>query len=178
VQVDQTRSEHDLIEEAKTNGEALAMLYRTYQPRITAYVLRRIGDKHEAEDIVANVFVAMVQHVSRYRPSNAPFSSWLYRIATNEINYSIRKRRIRSFFGSPPDTIIPQPQSKDDSELVRVALSKLPLRLQNVVSLYYLEQLSVSEIANVLQCPTGTVKSRLARGRELLQAELLRLGAK
>jgi RNA polymerase sigma-70 factor (ECF subfamily) len=177
VRVDNTRPENDLIEEAKTSREALAVLYGTYQPRISAYVLRRMGDKHEAEDIVANVFVAMVQRLPRYRPSDTPFSAWLYRIATNQIKYSIRKRRIRTFFGGPPDVIDRRPESLDDGELLRFALRRLPFAFQNVVSLYYLEQLSVSDVAKVLQCPTGTVKSRLARGRELLQMELLRLHA-
>src|SRR5262245_22272467 len=116
VRSDQTRSDYDLVEEAKASREALSVLYRTYQPRIAAYVLRRIGDKHEAEDLVANVFVVMVQQLSRYRPSETPFSAWLYRIATNQINYWLRKRRIRSFFGSPPDVIDTRPQCDDDGE--------------------------------------------------------------
>ncbi len=174
---DNTRPECELVEEAKGNGEALAVLYRTYQPRISAYVLRRIGDTHEAEDIVANVFVAMVQQLSRYRLSEAPFSAWLYRIATNQINHSIRKRRIRSFFAWPPEVADPAYECLDDGELLRIALRRLPLSFQNVLSLHYLEQLSVSDVAEVLQCPAGTVKSRLARGRELLQTELLRLHA-
>lgn len=178
VRVEDTRPERDIIEEAKTSREALAGLYRAYQPRISAYVLRRVGDKHEAEDIIGNVFVAMVQQLSRYRPSEAPFSAWLYRIATNQINYSIRKRRIRRFFGSPPDIVDPKSESSDDGELLGIALRRLPLALQSVLSLYYLEQLSVSDIATVLQSPAGTVKSRLARGRRLLQTELRRLNAK
>ena len=178
--MDPARSESELVEEAKTNPQALGLLYRTFEPRITAYVMRRVGDKHEAEDIVADVFLAMVRQLPRYRCAETPFSAWLYRIATNQISYWVRKRRIRSFFGSPPEVVDPQAESNrarpdDDGEQVRLALSRLPLKFQSVLSLYYLEQLPVDKISQVLECPTGTVKSRLARGRDLLQMELLRL---
>jgi RNA polymerase sigma-70 factor, ECF subfamily len=168
-------SEGELVEEAKTNPQALGILYRTFEPRITAYVMRRVGDKHEAEDIVADVFLAMVRQLPRYRCAETPFSAWLYRIATNQINYWVRKRRVRSFFSSPPDVVDPRSAPEDDGEQVRLALCRLPLKFQSVLSLYYLEQLAVDEISQVLECPTGTVKSRLARGRDLLHVELLKL---
>src|SRR5687768_8459827 len=82
-----------LIERAKTDQEALAAIYRRYEPRIAAYVVRRIGRTHEAEDLVANVFLAMVRGLASYRTGETPFVAWLYRIASNEINRSIRKRR-------------------------------------------------------------------------------------
>src|SRR5262245_23436981 len=137
--------------------------------------MRRVGDKHEAEDIVADVFLAMVRQLPSYRCTETPFSAWLYRIATNRINYWVRKRRIRTLFGSPPDVVDSRAPADDEGEQVRVALCRLPLKFQSVLSLYYLEQLPVDEIAQVLQCPTGTVKSRLARGRDLLHSELLKL---
>jgi RNA polymerase sigma-70 factor (ECF subfamily) len=160
-----------LIERAKTDPQALAAIYRRYEPRMAAYVVRRIGRTHEAEDLVANVFLAMVQGLAGYRAGEAPFVAWLYRIASNEINRWIRKRRIRSFFGLYTE-IAAAAESPDEAEQLRVALSQLPLHYQTALSLHYLEDLSINECAAVIGTAPGTVKSRLARGRELLKAKL------
>jgi RNA polymerase sigma-70 factor (ECF subfamily) len=163
-----------LIERAKTEQEALAAVYRRYQPRIAAYVVRRLGHTHEAEDLVANVFLAMVRGLKNYRQGEVPFVAWLYRIASNEINRAIRKRRIRSFFGLYTE-IAAAAESSDEAEQLRVALSQLPLHYQTALSLHYLEDLSVNEVAAVIGAAPGTVKSRLARGRDLLKAKLSQL---
>jgi RNA polymerase sigma-70 factor, ECF subfamily len=164
-------SEGALIERAKTDQQALAAIYRRYEPRIAAYVVRRVGRTHEAEDLVANVFLAMVRGLSSYRAGETPFVAWLYRIASNEINRWIRKRRIRSFFGLYTE-IAAAAESPDEAEQLRVALAQLPLHYQTALSLHYLEDLSINEIAAVVGSATGTVKSRLARGRDLLRAKL------
>jgi RNA polymerase sigma-70 factor, ECF subfamily len=160
-----------LVERAKTDPQALTVVYRRYEPRIAAYVVRRIGRTHEAEDVVASVFLAMVRGLASYRAGQAPFVAWLYRIASNEINRSIRKRRIRSFFGLYTEIATPA-ESTDEAEQLRVALSQLPLHYQTALSLHYLEDLSINEVAAVVGSAPGTVKSRLARGRELLKARL------
>lgn len=160
-----------LIERAKTEPDALAELYRLHQPRITAYVFRRVGHSQETEDVVANVFMAMVRGLAKYRTGHAPFVTWLYRIATNEINRCIRKRRIRSFFGLYTDVAITS-QGTEAAEQLQVTLSRLPIAYQEVLSLHYLEELSVNEIATILSVSAGTVKSRLSRGRDLLRSKL------
>jgi RNA polymerase sigma-70 factor (ECF subfamily) len=164
--------ERQLVERAKTDREALSSLYRRYQPRITSYVMRRVGRTHDAEDVVANVFLAMVRGLGRYRCGQAPFVAWLYRIAINEINRSLRKRCIRRFFGGAIE-VVDRGQPPDDAEQLRRALAELPFHYQAVLSLHYLEDLSVDEIALVVGVPPGTVKSRLSRGRDLLKAKLL-----
>ena len=176
MQAAAAEDDRELIERAKTDREALAALYRRYQPRITAYVMRRVGRTHEAEDLVSSVFLAMVRGLARYRCGEAPFIAWLYRIASNEINRWIRKRRIRRFFGLSVE-IADEGTPPDEGEHLRIALSELPLHYQTVLSLHYLEELSVSEIATVIGSAPGTVKSRLARGRDLLRAKLVRPNA-
>lgn len=172
VQVDDADSEDNLVELATKSSQALGRLYRLHEPRISAYVIRRVGNVHEAEDIVANIFMAMVKHLPKYRSTKAPFTAWLYRIATNEINWFFRKQRLLRMFAPIADIAESRRATSDDSEEVREALSKLPMRYQNVLSLHYLEQLSVVEIADVLGIATGTVKSRLSRGRALLKKVL------
>lgn len=163
--------ERELIQRAKTDREALASLYRRHQPRIAAYVVRRVGNAHEAEDLVANVFLAMVRGLPGYRAGEAPFVAWLYRIATNEINRWIRRRRIRRFFGLSVEIAV-ESKPTEDGERLPAALADLPLRLQTVLSLHYLEELSIAEIVAITGSPPGTIKSRLSRGRDLLRARL------
>jgi RNA polymerase sigma-70 factor (ECF subfamily) len=169
--LDAADNDRELIERARSDREALAALYRRHQPRIAAYVVRRVGNTHEAEDLVANVFLAMVRGLAGYRASEAPFVAWLYRIATNEINRSIRKRRIRRFFGLSVE-VADQSRPDGDHEPLRRALAELPLHFQTVLSLHYLEELSIDEVAAVTGSPPGTIKSRLSRGRELLRSKL------
>jgi RNA polymerase sigma-70 factor (ECF subfamily) len=172
--MDRTEHDHVLIERAKTCSDAMAALYQKYQPTITGYVCRRVKDRHDAEDVVASVFLSMVRGLRRYRISEAPFVVWLYRIATNEINWRFRKQRIRKLFRLGFDQHDPQTHERDDAAEVRDALGELPLRYQNALSLHYLEGLSVEQVAGVLKVPAGTVKSRLARGRDLLRDEMRR----
>src|SRR5262245_30990399 len=171
---DATVCDQELIERAKTSSDARTALYRKYQPNIAGYVLRRVKNRHDAEDIIANVFLAMLRSLKRYRPSQVPFVIWLYRIATNEINWWVRKQRTRAFFGLGSDQAGPDADPGDDAEVVRVALEKLPLRYQSVLALHYLEGLPAQEVAAVLRVAVGTVKSRLSRGRDLLRERIRR----
>ena len=158
----------ELVERAKGDRTALAVLYRRHQPRISRYILRRVGDAHEAEDLTANVFLAMVAALPRFRASETPFVAWLYRIATNEINAWMRKRRLRRFFGLVEDIVAPA-ASNDESEALRAALARLPLHYQTALALHYLEELTIEEISRIANIAHGTVKSRLSRGREALR---------
>lgn len=167
--------ESRLIEAAKREPEALAQLYRRYHPLIARHVLRRVGQPAVAEDIVADVFLAMVRYLPRYRMGRTPFRAWLYRIATNRINRWARWQRRRAWQQLKHDV----PGKADDANdrhheaaHVRAALLTLPVHFQSVLALHYLEELSVATIAEVLDCAEGTVKSRLARGRELLRKTL------
>ena len=67
------KEERALIESAKSDPVALAELYRQHYPAIATYVRRRVGDKHEADDIVADVFLSMVTQLQRYRCRGIPF---------------------------------------------------------------------------------------------------------
>jgi RNA polymerase sigma-70 factor (ECF subfamily) len=163
-----------LLEKARRCPRALSAVYQLYAPRITGYVVRRIGHEHDAEDIVANVFVSMVRHLPKYRMTHVPFSAWLYRIATNEINWFLRKRRLRRIFVPMVDVPEARTELSDNAEHVRRCLQKIPVKFQSVLALHYLEQLSVEEVSSVLQIAPGTVKSRLSRGRDLLRKTMAR----
>jgi len=165
--------ESALIDAARHDPEALSQLYRQNHARIFRYVLRRVGNRALAEDLVADVFVSMVRYLPRYRISAVPFHAWLYRLATNRVNRWARWQRRRAFRELREATCPRQDQQQQETaDHVRTALLTLPLPFQTTVALHYLEDMSLAEISQVLGCSIGTVKSRLARGRDLLRAQL------
>jgi RNA polymerase sigma-70 factor (ECF subfamily) len=165
--------ERRLVEQARHDSVAVAQLYRLHYPAIHAYLVRRVGDSHEAEDLTAEVFLTMVRTMWRFRWQGAPFRSWLYRIATRQANRWTAKRR-RLVAGQLEDILSAptKPRPDDDArdgELLRLALMTLSKPFQAALSLHYLEEMSVQEVAVVLRCSPGTVKSRLSRGRAMLR---------
>ena len=93
--------ERELVERAKRDSQAFALLYRRYYPAIAGYIYRRVGDRHTAEDLVAEVFLAALRHLPRYRYRGVPVRAWFYRIATNEVNRWARKRGRSPLHGAP-----------------------------------------------------------------------------
>ena len=162
-----------LIEQARRDPAALGQLYRLHFPAIYAYVARRVGDKNDADDLTAEVFLAMVRSMWHFRWQGAPFRAWLYRIATNHVNrWASKKRRhvTRQLDEAQNASTATDPEAcMDDRELLHLALISLPSQFQAALSLYYLEEMSVQEVGVVLGCSSGTVKSRLSRGREMLR---------
>jgi RNA polymerase sigma-70 factor, ECF subfamily len=168
--------ELNLVERAKHDPAALATLYDRHYGAIARYVARRVGPA-DAEDLVADVFLAMVRYLPRFRQRGAPFRAWLYRLATNQVNRWARRRRreVRHRLAEIGEECR-RASVAEQAEVVRMALLALPARFQGALTLHYLEGLSVLEVAGVLGCAEGTVKSRLARGRDLMRAQLRGLG--
>lgn len=166
-------SEFRVIESARSDPQALSFLYRQHYAAIFGYVNRRIGNSHDASDVVAEVFLTMVRYLPRYRWRGAPFRSWLLRLATTQINRWVRRRRWTRLWARVDESHPGGVDSPDARlEQIRQALWKLPIRFQSVLALHYLEEQSIEAIAEILNCRPGTVKSRLSRGREMLRSTL------
>lgn len=177
---DAAGDEARLVERAKEEPAAFAALYRRHYVGIVGYLYRRTGDGHAAEDLAADTFLAALRAIPRYRITDVPFRMWLLRIATNEANRWARQRRKLRLqrMVSVPDCASAKPGACDPDaatlEEAQAALLSLPPVHQSVLSLHYLESLSVEEVAAVLGCRLGTVKSRLARARAAMKVELER----
>ncbi len=161
---------------AKSDPKAISVLYRQHYGAIYRYVNRRVGDVHDTNDIVAEVFMSMVRYLPRFRWTGAPFRCWLLVLSTTQISRWIRKRRFSTLWRSSDSfgNLICDPNAVVDErlELVRRALLAMPLAIQTVLTLHYFEDLPVDSIAEMMNCRPGTVKSRLSRGRELLRLKL------
>jgi len=167
---DSVSEEARLIARAKSDPEAMAQLFRDHYSQMVRYVSRRTGNRAVTDDIVSEVFLSMVRYLPKYRIGQTPFQAWLYRLATNQVNRWARRNR-RNAWQQLQDYAAPTEERADEEATARIraALLTLPLHYQSALALYYLEELNVETVAQVLGCAIGTVKSRLARGRELLR---------
>ncbi len=182
----------ELIERAKSqigcggrDREAFAMIYRRHYALVAGYIHRRVGDAHVTEDLVADTFMTALRCLPKYQHRGVPLKAWFYRIATTSVNRWARRQR--SWFRhlaqhSTAAGATAQVSDRADAEgevdrdRVRRALLALAPKYQSVLSLHYLEGLSVEDVSQALGCRLGTVKSRLSRGREALREKLLRGG--
>ena len=163
---------------------AFDVLVDRYQVRVFGFARRMIGDAQEAEDVAQEVFVRAFRNIRRY-DGRASVAGWLFTIATN-LCIDRRRRSSRRVAEVPlePDTDTkhrlvarsgnPQEEAvaKQMQEAIHTALGTLSDRLRPVLLLHDVEGMSYEEIANALNIPVGTVKSRLFLARERLQSAL------
>lgn len=171
-----------LIERVATNErEAFEELYGRYARPVLGLALRRLGDRGRAEDSVQEVFAAVWRSASSYDRTRGPGGAWLYTIARNAIIDALRRRPAPTV-ADPPEAVSTGPTPDEEAEAswnawrLHRALESLPERERAVIDLAYFSGLSQSEVANFLQIPLGTVKTRtrsgLARLADALEAEL------
>jgi len=161
--------------------DALGQLYQRYRHLVyrTAYAIT--GDEEAANDLHHDIFLRLHRFASHI-DSERPLKPWIYRMTANQC-YTWMKRKNRGLsllreiaerFRSSRDQINPQEliEEKDNWRQVQQAIFALPLNQRIVVVLHYLSDLSIQEIAETLEVPEGTVKSRLHYGRRSLQNNL------
>jgi RNA polymerase sigma-70 factor, ECF subfamily len=154
--------EKDIIKRA-IQGEALAfgLLYDHYQPQIYRFVYLKVSHREEAEDLTHQVFLNSWKRLSSYRHQGFPFSSWLYRIARNEIIDFYRTRKSHVYIEEAVSTESDMEPIADSEiaelldtafeiELVKKAISGLRPMEQDVVILRFIEDLSPREIAEAM----------------------------
>ena len=143
--------------------KALEILVSRWQKRLWRYAYRLVGDTEAASDITQESWLGIIKGIRKLNDP-ARFKPWAYKIVTNKANDWMRKsKNTRNI--SIEETQNNRHKEKKDigvKELVR----KLDFRKKVVLSLYYFEQLSISEISLALRIPKGTVKSRLASARK------------
>jgi RNA polymerase sigma-70 factor (ECF subfamily) len=161
-----------LIEAAQKDPSRFADLYESNFERVYAFVIRRVGDRHEAEDLTAEVFQHALENLSRFEWRGVPFSVWLFRIAANAITDRWRQSSRQR----------PEPVSEDDldhsnwHEIERHAtlfqlVNSLPEDQRSVIIKRFVEQKSIREIAQEFQRSTGAIKQLQFRAIESLRAQ-------
>jgi len=160
--------------------DALGELYDRHRTMVYRTALVIIGDSEAAADILQDVFLRLYRFADRIDPQR-PIEPWLYRMTAN-LSYTWVKRNKRLLrpwedlagwlAGSSKNQPYEIVEKRDDWDQVQEAVSGLPLPQRVVVVLYYLNDLSLQEIAEILDVPVGTVKSRLHYGRQALRKSL------
>ncbi len=182
------KTEITLIEEAKTNPAAFGKVFELYHPKIFRYAARITSNADVAADIAAEVFYKALKALPGYKQGAAPFSAWLYRIATNECNTYFRKGRYApaSFDAAVETGIISFPASDSDIEkemeeaqavLDNDADYKRAVGLmaglkhvyREALVLRFMEGKKTREIAHILGKKEGTVKSLISRGISIIK---------
>ena len=170
------QAEGDLVRRAPDDPEAFAALYRRHYPAIQRYLRRRLGDAHLVEDAVAETFLDALRQIGRYTDRGLPFRSWLYRIASGQAARQLRQAARIAMAQLDEEPAQEGEVQEPGAAVARAALLQIAARYQTVLALHYFEEQSIEEIARTLGCREGTVKSRLARGREALRQQLERMG--
>lgn len=183
------KAQHDykLVKRALGDGDqkAYAELMGRYRDSVYFMLLKMINNKDDADDLTIEAFGKAFKRLDQYTPHFA-FSTWLFKIATNNCIDFIRKKKnasifsidktieneegselsidLKSEFLDPEQKII----KKQKIKLMREVVEKLKPRYRVLVELRYFEELSYEEISEKLELPLGTVKAQLFRAREFL----------
>lgn len=158
--------EESIIRRAQQHDQiALTQIYEDNFDRIYRYVVLKIGDRTEAEDITQQVFINAIKSISSFRWKGAPFSAWLFRIAHNQIVDYLRKKSKRATV--PLDESI---RDKDDNpgivveknmdiEQLVTATKRLTKAQREVISLRFAGELAISQVARIMGKSEGAVKA-------------------
>lgn len=174
--------ERATVDRARTGDQqALADLYDWYMPRVYKYVLARVGNPAEAEDLTEEVFLKMLGAISGFRWREVPFSSWLFRIAHNCIATHYRRSAQRGgvtselsedMVDSRPDLALAV-EERITIEEVRRASQMLPDAQREVIALRFAVGLSIAETAKALGKREGNIKALQHKAVAKLQKMLV-----
>jgi RNA polymerase sigma-70 factor (ECF subfamily) len=178
----------DQIIELTLAGEtdAFSLLVRRWERPIYGLSLRMLGRDEDARDVCQETFLAAFRNLRKFR-GDAKFSSWLYRIALNACHSRLRKQGAaveqsidhgdedgrRFELADAEAEAMPERMQRDErATLVRKALQALPAEMRQVIVMKEYEEMTFAEIAEVLQIPVSTVKSRVYTGLQQMRARL------
>jgi RNA polymerase sigma-70 factor (ECF subfamily) len=172
-------------------GEVAAFdqLVAKYRGRVYSIIYNLTSNREDAADLTQDAFIKSFQSINRFQGQSS-FFTWLYRIAVNSTLTHLRKNRLRTFFsfekineddkvsaeviaaltddtGADRETFAHELQEK-----LNEAMQKLSIPHRTVITLFEIDALSHQEIAEIMNCSVGTVRSRLHYAKQLLQAEL------
>ena len=160
---------------------AFRQLVDRYAQRVRNLIFSIFNDASVVDDIAQEVFIRVYEGLPRFRFESS-FYTWLYRIAVNKSRDEMRKRRAKRFLSlhallensnqELQTKLRVHPDDNDAKELVTKGLQRLPEKFRVPIILKDIDGLSYEEMAEVMQCEVGTVKSRLSRARTMMRTIL------
>ncbi len=179
---DNAKKDFYLVEEAKRGTQkAFTQLMNRYKDSVFFMVLKMLNNQDDANDVTQLTFSKAFENIDKYKPEFA-FSTWLFKIASNNAIDFIRKRKqntvsLNTFYNNEDktfeihcSTLTPEEATikKQQNNILKEVINQLPLRYKKLVELRYFSEKSYEEISIELQLPIGTVKARLFRAKSLL----------
>lgn len=182
-------ADFDLVQRVRA-GEVAAFdrLILKYRERLYGVIYNMTSNREDAADLTQDAFIKAFQSIQRFN-GQSTFFTWLYRIAVNSTLTHLRKAKLRSFFSF--EKIHEEDKSaevlnqltdkrgadrelfvKELQEKLNEAMLKLSIKHRTVITLFEIDGLSHEEIAEIMECSVGTVRSRLHYAKQILQAEL------
>jgi RNA polymerase sigma factor (sigma-70 family) len=171
----------------KGDDSAYKKLMKKYHDAIYNFIYRMVHDKHQVEDLTQEAFIKAFSSLASFNDEYA-FSTWLYKIATNNSIDYIRKRKLQTYsIDKPIEAVdsdysfeLPDEDAETDQDLIsdqrakllNQAINRLPEKYRKVIHLRHVEEQSYEEIAVALRLPIGTVKAHIFRAREMLYKSL------
>jgi RNA polymerase sigma-70 factor, ECF subfamily len=154
--------------------EAFTLLYRRRHPAIYRFALHMSGNVALAEDVTQEVFMTLIRDAKRFDPARGTLGGFLFGIARNHLRRRWEQERHSLPLPDDADELdsLLSATSLETVGRVRQAISTLPENYREVVILCELEEMSYEDAASALDCPVGTVRSRLHRARALLVEKL------
>lgn len=183
-------SDWEIVRRVQTGDvAAFDQLVVKYRERLFGVIYNMTSNREDTADLTQDAFIKAFQSINRFQGQSS-FFTWLYRIGINSTLTHLRKNRLRTFFslekvdendrpsaeviealtdnsGAERDTFVRELQ-----ERLNEAMQKLSIKHRTVVTLFEIDGLSHQEIAEIMNCSVGTVRSRLHYAKQLLQAEL------
>jgi len=154
---------------------AFGRLAQRWQPKLLAHAYRLVGEREAARDIAQDAWADIVKGLSRLEDIRA-FPAWAYRIvsrrAADSVRVKQRDRKLQSEYAAENGDAMEEAKTGADALGLNAAMNALPNDQRAAIALFYLEDLSVAEIAAALRVPAGTVKTRLMHARRKLRAAL------
>lgn len=186
--LDSRAEDSSLIQEALAgNDQAYKRLMQKYHDAIFNFIFKMVRERQQVEDLTQEAFIKAFSSLKNFNDEFA-FSTWLYKIATNNSIDFIRKRKLQMYsidkpieskdsdytFELPDETYEADKEliSGQKTRLLNEAIARLPEKYKKVIRLRHVEEKSYEEIAAILKLPIGTVKAHIFRAREVLYRSL------
>jgi len=159
--------------------ESFSFLVERYENKIKRYARKFMTNAEDIKDITQDIFIKTYTNIKSF-DVDKKFSSWIYRIAHNELINALKKKERNPLLFFDADTLFPHPISREETDKktirdeikksINKCLDEIPLKYREPLVLFYIEGLNYGEIADVMRVPVSTVGVRLKRGRRMLKA--------
>lgn len=172
---DEIREEYAILERARRNPNAFSALYEKYFDRIFNYIYRQTDDEDLTADLCSQTFLSVLKNLDRYQFRGVPFSAWLYKIASNEVNKHYRNKKNSKVFSLEEVRVrelMDIANEGRDEELIGQMLTylkELPTDMLEVLELRFFEDKNFKEIAFILDITESGAKMRTYRALDRLR---------